>query len=109
MSQAAAAAIRVATSGDRSRVEALYAELGYRRGVDAADRLVLAEADGHLIGVVRLAREHGTTVLRGMRVLPAHQRRGVGSALLVAVAAELGPAACHAQIRANHHLTFPES
>ena len=94
MSDTASAVIRIATSGDRPRVAALYAELGYRSTAEAGDRLVLAEEGGRLIGVVRLASERGVTVLRGMRVLPAHQHRGVGTAMLRAVESELGSAAC---------------
>jgi hypothetical protein len=39
--------------------------------------------------VSRLAPEHGTTVLRGMRVEPAFQRQSIGTRLLGAVAANL--------------------
>jgi GNAT superfamily N-acetyltransferase len=35
-----------------------------------------------IVGVVRLCREHGVTVLRGMRIADLYQRRGIGAALL---------------------------
>jgi N-acetylglutamate synthase-like GNAT family acetyltransferase len=87
--------IRVGTTRDIGKAAALYRHLGYGGGIQATDRLVLAEARGRLVGLLRLALEQGTTVLRGMRVVPALQRRGVGTAILRAAAKELGAEACY--------------
>jgi GNAT superfamily N-acetyltransferase len=75
--------IRFADLADRAPVSAFYRETGYEGRVRADDRLVLAERDGELVGVYRLAREHGVLVLRGMRVHASVQRQGVGARLLV--------------------------
>jgi len=46
----------------------------------------VAEVDGQVTGVVRVAPGHGTLVLRGMRIVEEWRRRGVGSRMLRAVA-----------------------
>ena len=78
-----------------AEVAQLYAECGYRQGLTARDHVFAATRDGVLIGVVRLCPEHGTAVLRGMQVRPAHQRSGVGSLLLDTCVAALGDAVCY--------------
>ena len=79
MSRADGAVIRTATAADAPQVQALYAAWNYRGRVEPDDAVVVAEHEGRIIGVVRLAPEHGTTVLRGMRVEPAYQHQGLGS------------------------------
>jgi GNAT superfamily N-acetyltransferase len=74
--------VRLGSAGDLPGVVELYREWGYRAGVQPEDRLVVAEYERRVVGVVRLTREHGHTMLRGMRVQPGHQRRGVGSRML---------------------------
>jgi predicted N-acetyltransferase YhbS len=76
--------VRVATTSELREVESLYTICGYRGGVDAADTTFLARSEGRLIGAVRICREQGVTVLRGMHVLPSFQRQRVGSQLLAA-------------------------
>lgn len=73
----------------------LYAQCGYRHGLADRDYVLAATQQGALIGVARLCREHDTTVLRGMQVLPGFQRRGVGTRLLEACVAALGDSACY--------------
>jgi N-acetylglutamate synthase-like GNAT family acetyltransferase len=87
--------IRRASAEDILRVLQFYADRGYGGGTTPSDTVLLAEAGGQLIGVVRLAPEHGTTVLRGMQIHPDHQRRGVGSRLLARISEELGESACY--------------
>jgi N-acetylglutamate synthase-like GNAT family acetyltransferase len=87
-------AIRLAAPADRSRVQEFYRAVGYGREISAADRVILAEEDGKIVGLLRLAFEEGVTVLRGVRVVEALQRRGVGTQLLERTASELGDAAC---------------
>jgi N-acetylglutamate synthase-like GNAT family acetyltransferase len=76
-------------------VRGFYEGWHYRGEVRADDLVLIAEHDGAIIGVVRLALEHGTTVLRGMRVQAGFQRQGIGTRLLVSASAELtGPCYC---------------
>jgi N-acetylglutamate synthase-like GNAT family acetyltransferase len=74
--------VRLGSTGDFPGVVELYREWGYRGGVQPRDRLIIAEHDGQIVGVVRLTREHGHTMLRGMRVQPPYQRSGVGTRML---------------------------
>jgi N-acetylglutamate synthase-like GNAT family acetyltransferase len=74
--------IREAAPVDRERVRAFYLSSGHTGLLARADRLVVAERGGELVGVVRLCEEEDVQVLRTMRVRPDVQRRGVGRALL---------------------------
>jgi predicted N-acetyltransferase YhbS len=69
---------------------------GYPTAVRDMDRVFVAADGSRIIGAVRLAPEHGVTVLRGMRVSRSFQRQGVGRALLAALDAALqgGPCYC---------------
>ena len=68
----------------------------------------------HVIGAVRLAAEHGVTVLRGMRVRSDLRRRGIGGQLLGRLDEALGPATCYCipyawltdqvEVRAHSHV-----
>jgi N-acetylglutamate synthase-like GNAT family acetyltransferase len=86
--------IRRATAEDTPRARAFYAERGYNGGITPQDTVLIAERDGDLVGVVRLAPEEGTIVLRGMQVHPAVQRQGIGNQLLAAIVRELGSSEC---------------
>ena len=55
----------------------------------------LAESTGQIVGIVRVAEEEGTLVLRGMRVAPAFQRRQIGTRLLQNIAGWLGQRECY--------------
>ena len=87
--------LREATRGDHERVRAFYVRGGHTGVFDPADRVLLAEADGHILGAVRLCREHGVQVLRTMRVHPEAQRRGIGRLLLRRFEALLAPEDCY--------------
>jgi hypothetical protein len=67
----------------------LYEAHGYTGGATADDVLFVAESLDELVGVVRRTVEHGTTMLRGMQVATAHQRRGIGTRLLWGFVADL--------------------
>ena len=86
--------IRHAMAEDMPRVRRFYAERNYGGEIRPEDSVLLAEQEGTLIGVVRLASEEGTTVLRGMQVHPAFQRQGIGTRLLASVARVLGTQPC---------------
>jgi predicted N-acetyltransferase YhbS len=74
--------VRLGTSRDLAAVEAIYREWRYRGGVQPEDGLVVADDGGRVVGIVRLTREHGCTMLRGMRVQPEYQRGGIGTRML---------------------------
>jgi len=87
--------VHLASLEDLPRVRRFYDGWRYRGEVRPEDIVLIAEQDGAIIGAVRLAPEHGTTVLRGMRVQPGSQRQGIGTRLLASAGAELkGPCYC---------------
>src|SRR5271170_6315345 len=68
---------------------------GYSRPIEAGDRFFVAELAGEIVGVVRLSREEGVVVLRGLRVRSGAQRQGVGSHLLGVVFRAAQSEACY--------------
>jgi GNAT superfamily N-acetyltransferase len=89
------AQIRIAGRDERNRILAVYAALGYRREVNPLDHVWLAESASEAIGIVRVAAEQGTLVLRGMRIAEHAQRQGLGTRMLGAVAEWLGERECY--------------
>ena len=79
---------------DISRALNFYAERRYGGGIRPEDAVLLAERDGELVGIVRLAAEENVVVLRGMQVRPRFQRQGIGKRLLATVADELDGRDC---------------
>lgn len=51
-------------------------------GFRPTDLTLVAKVDGRLVGAVRLSEEAGIIVLRGMRVEPEFQQKGIGRSLL---------------------------
>ena len=86
--------IRRAMTEDIPRVVNFYAERRYGGEIRPEDAMLLAECDGELVGIVRLAAEEGLVVLRGMQVDPRFQRQGIGKRLLATVAQELDGRGC---------------
>lgn len=78
---AAQVLVRVATPADVGRIQAFYAAQAGRR-VDPGECFVIAEADGAIVGAVRLCREQGHLVLRTMQIVEVYRRRGVGGRML---------------------------
>jgi GNAT superfamily N-acetyltransferase len=87
--------IRIAGPDEYSRVLSIYAGLGYRRKIDPADRVWLAESADEVVGIVRVAGEQGTLVLRGMRIAEHSRRQRLGTRMLEAIAAWLGDRECY--------------
>lgn len=87
--------IRIARPDEYSRVLSIYATLGYRRTIEPADTVWLAERGEETVGIVRVAAEHGTLVLRGMRVAEPARRQGLGTRMLLAIAEWLGDRECY--------------
>jgi N-acetylglutamate synthase-like GNAT family acetyltransferase len=88
-------AVRRAGPEEFSALLEFYRQSGYSLKVNPADAFYVADDEGALIGLVRLAREFEFTVLRGMRIAAAHQRRGVGTRLLRLLERDLGSTACY--------------
>ena len=88
-------AIRTVPPAESERVAAFYRRAGYAGQAQPDDRVLVAVQTEDWVGIVRLAVEHGVTVLRGMRVLPGHQRRGIGGQLLRAVCTLLDQLPCY--------------
>ena len=89
------AQIRIAQPDEHGRVLAIYVALGYRRPIDPADTVWLAGIGDETVGIVRVAAEQGTLVLRGMRVAEHAQRRGLGTKMLHAIAGWLENRECY--------------
>lgn len=89
------AQIRIARPGEYDRVLAVYATLGYRRTIDRADTAWLAETASEAVGIVRVAVEQGTLVLRGMRVAEHARRQRLGTRVLHAIAEWLADRECY--------------
>ena len=97
--------VRRARPDERERAALFYQGWDYHAGATDTAAIFVAEHHGDLVGLVRLEVELDVTVLRGMRVLPAHQRRGIGSALLRTVADHLGTTPCYC-IPFSHLIAF---
>jgi GNAT superfamily N-acetyltransferase len=69
--------------------------MGYRRTIDPADTVWLAEGAEDTVGIVRVADEHGTLVLRGMRIAERARRQRLGTRMLQAIAEWLGERECY--------------
>lgn len=67
-----------------------FVTIGYGSLGAPDDEVVLATIDGHIVGAVRLAREGGVLVLRGVQVEENWRGRGLGRRLLDVVAQHLG-------------------
>ncbi len=87
--------IRIARPDEHSRVLSVYVALGYRREVDPADTVWLAETEDEAVGIVRVAAEQGTLVLRGMRIAEHVRRQRLGTRMLEAIAEWLGDRECY--------------
>jgi len=87
--------IRVARPDEHSRVLSIYAALGYRRTIDPADTVWLAESADEAAGIVRVAAEQGTLVLRGMRIAEHARRQRLGTRMLEAIAEWLQDRECY--------------
>jgi N-acetylglutamate synthase-like GNAT family acetyltransferase len=63
-------------------LEKFYAACGYGGSFNDSDDVYFAEQDSTVLGVVRIAKEQGVFVLRGMQVLPEFRGHHLGRKLL---------------------------
>jgi len=87
--------VRIAQPADLAKALAAYRAWNYQGGIGPEDKVWVTEFAGELIGIVRVAPEEGTFVLRGMRVAEGWRRHGIGSQILRAVAEWLGKRECY--------------
>lgn len=79
-----------------SEAQGFYATVGYGGFITGDCVVFAAEEDGRIVGVVRLAPEHGVIVLRGMMIAPEHQRKGLGTRFLQFMAPHMADADVYA-------------
>ena len=77
------------------RIAAFYEKCGYSGGLELDDNVLIARRNGSIVGAVRLCSEDRDIVLRGMQVVPALQRQGIGLALLQACVSRINGVACY--------------
>ena len=87
--------IRIARPDEHSYVLSIYAAFGYRRTIDPADTVWLAEKGEDAIGIVRVAAEQGILVLRGMRLAEHARRQRLGTQMLQEIDKWLGDRECY--------------
>jgi GNAT superfamily N-acetyltransferase len=87
-------AVKIAGVNDIPRIASAYAAWGYGGGIEQHDTAWVAEMSGVLVGVVRVAPEHGALVLRGMQIAERWRGAGIGTRLLHAVALWLDDRTC---------------
>jgi phosphoglycolate phosphatase len=71
-----------------------YQAVGYVQAIYAENKIYGAFHKGELIGVVRLALEEKTWVLRGMQIHPRYQFLGIGSRLIRLLESEFDDESC---------------
>jgi len=89
------AQIRIARVDEHNRVLSLYAALGYRRTIDPADTVWIAECEREPVGIVRVAAEQRALVLRGLRIAEKARRQRLGTRMLQAIAEWLDGRECY--------------
>ena len=87
--------IRRARPDERDLVLRFYEGVGYTGEVSNDAVVFVAEIGGEIVGLLRLESEFGVTVLRGVRIRREHQRQGIGTKLLRAVANHLAIDPCY--------------
>ncbi len=86
--------LRKGIAKDLNWLKEFYAEAGYRGKVQDEDQVFFAIDDSRITGVVRLAAEHSSLVLRGMQIAQNSRRKGIGSTLLSYLVSDLGEQPC---------------
>ena len=75
-------------------VSQFYERVGYTGGIQDSDVVCLERQDHELVGVVKLCKEEGVLVLRGLYVSEDLRGTGVGTRLLRAVSKTIGKQEC---------------
>jgi predicted N-acetyltransferase YhbS len=82
--------------GEDVRIEVgrFYEAVGYAGGVRDVDVVFVERRGDDVVGAVRLCREEGVLVLRGMYVSGDLRGTGIGTRMLEAVSGEIGDREC---------------
>jgi GNAT superfamily N-acetyltransferase len=86
---------REAKTSELPAVVDLYKRMRYSGTIAAGDHVLVAVANEQVVGAVRLCKEFGTSVLRGMYILNDYQRQGVGTILLRESEKHLADGSCY--------------
>jgi predicted N-acetyltransferase YhbS len=86
---------RALADRERDRAIAFLRQQRYAHAVGPRDRFFVAELADEVVAVVRLCREEGVLVLRGMRVRSDLQRQGIGTQLLAELEKAIGAETCY--------------
>ena len=78
-----------------SWLEKFYAVCGYGGDIQPEDTVLYKIKNNSVVGVVRITKEHGVSILRGMQVLKQYQKSGIGRDLLSAFEQKIGPDTCY--------------
>ncbi len=73
--------IRFAKTDEYPQIQQHYKACNYNGGVALGDVTLIA-VDKQIIGAVRICTEHSVKVLRGMYLLDAYQKKGIGLMML---------------------------
>jgi predicted N-acetyltransferase YhbS len=87
--------ITIHQNADHTKIQTVYAAVGYKGGVLDSDICFLASVNGQPVGAVRLCMENDVLVLRGMMVKQEFQRQGIGKALLNALDKHISTNKCY--------------
>jgi len=87
--------VRRADRSDWRRIETFYRERKYRGVLSPEATVMVAERGSDLIGLGRVQLEDDVLVLRGMRVDPPFQGRGVGTRILDRLVDVIGDQSCY--------------
>jgi hypothetical protein len=94
MADGIVATIGIAPASSFDQLVRAYEAWGYKEGIRPEDTVWTAEEGAELIGIVRIAPEHGALVLRGMRVAESRRGNGTGTQMLAALTAWLNGREC---------------
>lgn len=74
--------LRRLEQGETGRLTSFYLENGYDSPIEDEEILLVVEAEDRILAALRLCRENGESVLRGMIVRELHRGLGLGTLLL---------------------------
>jgi len=86
--------VRPLAEDELDAAHACYRRNGYTGTIRAEDDALVAVHAGGIVGVVRLAHEHGAQILRGMFLDEGHRGGGLGVCMLEALERRMSDAPC---------------
>lgn len=82
-------------NSDLALVNDFYNEVDYGGVASPRDVVVVAANGDRIVGVVRICKENGILVLRGMEIAKEYQRQGIGTSMLQKVEEVLDQQECY--------------